>query len=379
MLQSPTNEVNMKENSSAIGTFDRNYYFSEKASLPFNIKWKFKTCSIGRPLSQPLVIGDRIWLFAPIDKIGDVYDPAMVYEIDATAGEKIWEFRIDQRMGWVSQNCMYKMQFMTSTKNDIIGLQNGQLTFTANSLSRKTESIVNDGEYIFCSRDDGIIKINSNGELVKHFEIVRPSAIALYDDQIIFGAANCLFCISSSEMELIWKTDLSELGKCYDKIKSRRQKKDIYSMGKLKGRYAVVSGKKVFCNVGSNIVCLSAESGDFLWKGDAAGDPVHVGNKLISYDTVGNFYCINSNNGEIFYKTHPTDIHGLNASMPFVSSDVFFIGTNKILAIDINRGSLLWEYQSDEKGTFFFDPIYINGYLYTGCSDGYLYCFSIKQ
>lgn len=177
-------------------------------------------------------------------------------------------------------------------------------------------------------------------------------------------------------MEFIWECDLSKIGRYHDKIRSRRQKKEIYSRGALKGRYAIISGDKVFCNAGRSVICINVKNGDSLWKGEAIGDPVHMGNRLFSYDNIGTFYCLNANSGELLFKAHLTDIYCQNASMPFLTCETFFIGTNKILAIDVNDGSILWEYQSEKKGSFFFDPVYIDGHLYTGCSDGSLYCFS---
>jgi outer membrane protein assembly factor BamB len=368
----------MKNNATTISTFDRNYHFSDQVTFPLNMKWRFGTASLDRPLSQPLVYENRIWLLAALDRGGKPYGPAITYEIDALSGEKTWEYKIDQRSGWVSKNCIFKQQFITSTKDDIIGFQGGKISLKAEGLSKRTKSIVCDDQYLYYSRADGIFKINPQGELIKSFEKRRPSVLTLSDNKIIFGASSSVLCLSAEAMEIIWEIDLSEVGKYYHETDSHMLGKDVYKSGKLSGRYAVISGDKVFCDVGRNIVCLSFETGDVLWKGEAVGDPVCVGDRLISYDTVGNFYCLNPGNGELLFKTTPTEIHGLNASKPFVSGDTFFIGTDKIIAIDINNGELLWEYQSDQEETYFFDPVFIDGHLYTGCSDGFLYCFKCE-
>ncbi len=368
----------MKQSSPIINDFSRNYYFEYEAAFPLTIKWRFKTASFDRPLSQPLIFENRIWLYAPLDRGGEPFGPSIVYEIDSSTGEKVSEFKIDQTSGWVSQNCIFNQQFMTSTKDDIIGFQNGQVSFKAEGLNNRTKSIVCDSQFLYCSKVDGIFKINPEGELVKALKKKRPSAITLSDNKIVFGASHSVFCLSAETMEIIWENDLSEIGKYYHESKSAALGKNVFINGKLSGRYAVISGDKVFCNVGRNIVCLSFETGELLWKGDAMGDPVHVGDKLVSYDTVGNFYCTSPENGKLLYKTTPTEIHGLNASNPFVAKDTFFIGTNKIIAIGIDNGDIIWEYQSDEEGTYFFDPVYVDGHLYTGCSDGYLYCFTCK-
>lgn len=366
----------MKHIFSIANDFSRNYYFDFETSLPRKIKWRFKSASFDRPLSQPLFHENRIWLMASLDREGKPFGPSISYEIDAETGEKTWEYKIDQTSGWVSKNCIFKHHFITATKNDIIGIQNGKISLIAEGLSKRTKSIVCDDQYLYFSRVDGIFKINEHGELLKAFEKRRPSAISLAENKIIFGASSSLFCLSAETMKLIWETDFSEIGKYYHETHSHMLGKDVYKNGKLSGRYAVISGDKVFCDVGRHIVCLSLETGDVLWKGEAVGDPVHVGGKLVSYSTVGNFYCLNPENGEIIFKTMPSEIHGLNASKPYVSGDIFFIGTDKIIAIDINNGNLLWDYRSDKEETYFFDPVYVDGKLYTGCSDGYLYCFT---
>ena len=153
-------------------------------------------------------------------------------------------------------------------------------------------------------------------------------------------------------------------------------RRDIFALGKLSGRYAVISKNKIFCDVGNNIICLSFETGEVLWKAEAVGDSVHIDQRLVTYSTVGNFFCLNAETGEIYFKNRPTEIHGLNVSKPYVSGNIFFVGTNKIIAIDINNGNLLWDFQSDEEETYFFDPVYVDGNLFVGCSDGYLYCFN---
>ena len=366
----------MHENSAIINAFDRNYYFKDPITFPLKIKWRFKTDSVDRPLSQPLIHDDRIWLYAPLEKSGEPFGPAIVYEIDARSGEKIWEYTINEAGGWVSRNCVFNQMFMTSTKEKVIGLKNGRVSFTSKGESRRTKSIVCNNQHLFCSSDAGIAKLDSEGGLVKVFEKRRPTAITLSKNKIIFGASSSIYCLSADDLEIVWQTDVSEIGKHYEETKSRLLKKDIYASGKLSGRYAAISEGKVFCDVGRNVLCLNLENGDVLWKGEALGDPICAGEKIVSYDTVGNFYCLNSNTGELISKTRPVEVHGLNASVPFVSDNSFFIGTDKIIAVDISNGDLLWQYQSEQSETYFFDPVYVNGCLYTGCSDGHLYCFS---
>jgi outer membrane protein assembly factor BamB len=96
-------------------------------------------------------------------------------------------------------------------------------------------------------------------------------------------------------------------------------------MGKLRGRYTVVSGDRVFCHAGGNIISLAAENGDFIWKSDAVSvsDPVHIGSRLFACDSAGNFSCLNAQTGERLFTSRLSDIDYMYLSMPFVSGNAF--------------------------------------------------------
>jgi outer membrane protein assembly factor BamB len=363
----------MHRNSDYIRKFDRNYCFDEEAVLPLELEWKLKLSDANRPMSMPLIEGNNLYILSILEKIKGIYSSAVVSSINSIKGIKNWDYKIDYRSGWLSQSLLHNGVFITSTKSGIISVKDGELIFET-KIGDRVISIVEQGGYFYASRPDGIYVINSSGENLKKIDVDRPSITAAANEMIVFGSKNSLFCFSLSENKIVWEKDLEEAGRYYDKIDSRIQKKDVYVKGRLRNRFPILSEAFIYCCVGINIICLDLKNGNEIWKSEGMGDPVISGDKVLSFCETGDLFCIAKSDGSCLYKKKPSAIRGLTVSLPFLTNEFLFVCANKIMAININNGDLYWEYETKED-SYFSDPVFVNGRLYVGCSDGHLYCF----
>ena len=365
----------MSNNSEYINTFSHNYCFEEHVSFPLEVIWKQKVSDLHEVIARPIVVDNKVYILSSLKGGKGPFSPGILHCLNKETGQIIWEFRINERSGPVSQSCFIENQLITSTREGLIGIKNGEKVFQI-SLRERVLSIVPYYNGYIISTHKAVYAIDRKSNIITIFKGgTRPSTISFEDNYLLFGEKNSLFCFEINDFRLLWEKNVEEIGKYYDRIGSKTLKKDSYIKGKLRNRYIVISKDYIFCCVGIKMICLNLKSGKEIWKGDAMGDPVVSNNKVYSYCETGNFFCLNAADGNKQYNKIPATIRGLTVSLPFVSGNIFFVCANKILAINIDNGNLFWEFQSNIKDTLFFDPVFLNGRVYVGCSDGYIYCF----
>jgi len=132
----------------------------------------------------------------------------------------------------------------------------------------------------------------------------------------------------------------------------------------------------------------------FTTGGDVSARAAVVGGKAFFPDWAGNLWAINSNNG-MFIWSHQLSDYGLPAgtvsrTSPAVVQGVVYIGTQYnaahptspsgwLLAIDANKGTLLWKVQPDTSNPFpviTASPAVANGIVYVGMTSNEEYAAS---
>lgn len=288
------------------------------------------------------------------------------------------------------------------------------------------QPIVSDGKVYVGTVDDGYPKDcglycfdSVSGEKVWEYKTVNSIKNSFYVGGgfvVAQDSEGIVYKLNADTGELVWKKDINLLS-ARDTI-----------MG------IAVDGDRVFCGGGQKIVCLSLSDGSELWtaenkKGYSAPSRmvtddkyVYVGShwdKLIAYDkATGKTAWSNDTEGLRYRSTTPTVVgdmiyvaaessvfkvdrnsgkiiskytfDGYNfdaASAPYIEGDIgyFTTATKGVVAIDMNSGSMLWNFETGDalvftspytsKGSKTVDSSIVGykGGLLFGASDGVVY------
>ena len=235
---------------------------------------------------------------------------------------------------------------------------------------------VSNNKIVFGCWDNNVYCLDTNGNLewIFHTENWVKSSPAIYNGHVyITSLDGNLYCINLEDGSEQWSYP-GVSGICTPAIYNNN----------------IFVGNNVTIDIGK-ILCINSESGELVWYSDLG-----IGDLIISAAAIYNDYlytgsfgfsdnpklfCLNiSNNGEIEWEY---DIDGFASTKPVVDNNYVYIATQewdfdkdkhvgKLLCIDKNDQSLLWEFSVDDpiKST----PVVTDEKLYFGCNDDFVYC-----
>lgn len=214
--------------------------------------------------------------------------------------------------------------------------------------------------------------------------------VACYEDKVVFGSYEGnsgvkLHCYNFETGDRIWERDIRKIGEylgpdlSVDMETGPREK--IYP-GAINSRFPLIVNNRIFICLERYVCCFDLETGELIWKDDSSikrgysiREVVYKDGKLYGYD-VRRFHCFNAETGKIIFTTESAKRTGAGfGEIPFISGETFFTTSVGVYAFELSTGKLLWEYYSKRYVPFATQAVFINGRLYVGCSDGYLYCF----
>ncbi|MBI4040693.1 MAG: PQQ-binding-like beta-propeller repeat protein [Deltaproteobacteria bacterium] len=136
-------------------------------------------------------------------------------------------------------------------------------------------------------------------------------------------------------------------------------------------------------SVHNRFFALKRKNGELQWEkkipGGVEGTPIYYDQKIYVGANNGKFYCLEAESGkEIWSYDAKVEI----LSTPTVKGDIVFFTTanNGIYALKANTGAWVWYFNKgyiqkiSVRGTS--SPIYKDGKIYAGFSDGYFYAFN---
>lgn len=145
---------------------------------------------------------------------------------------------------------------------------------------------------------------------------------------------------------------------------------------------AVVNGVVYAGSTDDNIYALDENTGTLLWKYSTAGSvnssPAVADGVVYAGSEDGSVYALNATTGALMWK-HSI---GYFAASPAVANGVVYVVSGKgndypVNALDAKTGALLWKYALTGRQPS--DPIVVNGMVYFGGADGYLYAFGLPR
>lgn len=273
-----------------------------------------------------------------------------------------------------------------------------------------------DGQMVCANANNGEIKwvfdTCGNG---RKSQSILSSPIA-YDDKIIFGSKiGYLFCLNTLTGEEIWHFITQE--------ESPRVKDD--DRNDINSTVSCYDGKVYFGAYDNNFYCLDVVTGKLEWKyyvGDKIltsplleRDSLFFGTKdyhlysldlngklrwryLIKKDTPGklpqvwgvpavsngkiyfgsddeNFYCLDSFNGKLLWKTK---LIGWIQSSPIIIKDSIFVGTHSNALYQLNRNSGKIVSKETYRDGVYSSPIFSEGMIYVSTIKSNIYCYKLE-
>jgi outer membrane protein assembly factor BamB len=369
----------MSESFTSAAVLNRNKCVSAEIGMPPELLWRRK---IGPPESHsgaPLVTTSSVFLLNSYDGPGNPHHPAKIIALDPENGKTQWHYDILEQSGWVSRSGLADDMFITSDKNDVLGIRQGERIWKVKGLGDRTGSIVPYHDTLILSRHDGIYRLDAKtGAVTSKFAVDRPSAVAIGSDTLTFGKqwGNSLFGLNAGtdDLVLVWQQDLTGIGQYLDRTESRLKKEFVYNPGRMSTRFPVIHKEELFTGIGQDLACFDLSTGGLKWKSRGHGDPIIRNGRLYSW-SVYRFLCLDAASGQELYSQEYKYATGFGESVPLLIGRYFFVGTRHLYAFDIETGEIAWEFKSRRKSGHFWDPGYADGRLYVGCQDGYLYCF----
>lgn len=362
---------------------DGNLYAVDAASG--RQKWKYSTQ--GPAPSSPAVAGGMVYFGS--------YD-GRFYALDEATGDLRWKFRTDGERQFEAKG--------------LHGFQPKNQTFPDPFDMYLSSPVVAQGAVYFGSGDGNAYALDaSSGDLKWKFHTndVIHAAPAYADGTVyIAGWDSFLYALDAATGKEKWR-----FGGGQDPF--------VHNQAGFQASPAVAGGLVYVGCRDSNLYAIDAATGKEKWKVNNQGSwvitsPAVVNGKVIFGTSDSRLYQVaDAASGKVLVKQ---EVKGNIFSSPAVAGDTVFYGTlNGMLeARDLASGELLWQYQSElskrnrgwllaadgkvnsplvfnsafgkdqivgaaqmlNGGTFMSSPLIVNGVVYVGCADGYLYAIT---
>ncbi|SRR6266487_762404 len=182
----------------------------------------------------------------------------------------------------------------------------------------------------------------------------------IYNDAVYFGSDDQkLYALQAGTGKLLWSFQVN--GRFYESSP------------------IIANGTVYFCVDGGTFYAVNATTGKLLWS-----QPGYVPNMPVVANGVvyASFYndtqrkygvaALNGQMGSVLWRTFTSDIYGRIQSSPAIANGVVYIGTgdSKIFALNASTGAVQWTYTNPLNTSFDVAPAVANGVLYTGDAYG---------
>lgn len=199
---------------------------------------------------------------------------------------------------------------------------------------------------------------------------------ALDDNYLIVGThiyigGDKLYCIDINNGKTLWEKNFSDSKKyslfgvsCPIKIQENKllvqfwQKQSDISKSTQKSICIDLDGNKIW-----------EFNAELYYRSFDYQMPIIL-NSNIMLENNGILYYINIDTGKVIWVKKP---YGYNKTLPATANGKVYIALNKIFCLDIEKGSVVWEY-SENNEYFLFSPAISDGRLYCATDNDRIYC-----
>ncbi len=145
----------------------------------------------------------------------------------------------------------------------------------------------------------------------------------------------------------------------------------------------VIADRVYVGSVHDRFMAIRKSSGKIIWQkkieGGVESSPIYFNNKIYFGANDGIFYCLDSESGKTIW-SYPVKVEMV--SQPLLVGSIVYFTTiqNTIYALKAETGEWVWYYNKGYtqkisiRGSS--TPVYYDGKVYAGFSDGYLYAFN---
>jgi len=315
-------------------------YSAATAPVTNNTKWCYQT--EGPIRSSPAVVDNKLYISS--------YDWNL-YCLDASNGEKLWSYRLNQEWLRSSPAVADGRVYVGGYNNEYFDLVACLICLNAENGSLLWEHFI-----------EGDIDIWSSPTIYEGK--VYMTIIGQYE----WGYGGRVYCLDAITGNPIWNYNVTD--------------------GIIESSPAVANGR-VYIGViehmgDGRVLCLDAENGSEIWAYTTDGyiksspavynDNVYIGS-MKDGERYGIVYCLNAENGDFVWSYTTGDYV---KSSPAVHDDKVYIGSEdaNVYCLDAKTGDEIWIFST--YGGVDSSPAVADGKVYVGSWDGYVYCLDAE-
>jgi len=285
-----------------------------------NVLWSFSTS--GNPVdSSPAVADGKLYVGS---------ENGNIYCLDAQTGRQIWlNFKIDSatHSPAISNGFLY----ICDSNNLVYCLdaQTGKINWTFSMGAGGTSPAIANG-YVYVS-----------------------------------SAGETLYCLDALTGQKVWSFPISSL----EPETMPREPRYIVFAGSTS---PAVADERVYIG-GTNLYCLSADSGDLIWSFPSviAESPTVSEGKVFFSSWQGDAYCLDAATGGKIWNHSGIGPGWLGRAPAVVDDRVYFGGL--IYCLNVSNGDAIWRYSTGDIVAVS-GPVVAGQYAYFSCTDSYAYC-----
>ncbi len=348
-----------------------------------NLVWTFKDKGLKTVQfhSSPAVVGNRLYIAAAV---GAVFSTSgATYCIDIDTQEVIW--RHDSDIPIFSSPAVVAgrvyigegFHYDDNCSLRCLDAKTGDPIWSFKTTSHvESTPFITQGRLYFTAGADGVYCLDAlAGEEIWHYPAVHADMSPLVKDgKVFFGTGYDDYLIIAVDAQTgseIWSRQMP-----YQVWGSPSAYQDIVIFGLGMGNFAesapIPKGRAVAVN---------ANTGDIVWE-EEVGDAIMSAMVLYKDHVIfgsrdGHVYSLTAKEGDRRWRKY---MGGVVVSSPAVAQDAIYAATasGKIYSLSVSDGEVNWEYDSVEVKyglKFYSSPAIVNGKLYIGSSDRYIFCF----
>ena len=348
-----------------------------------NLVWTFKDKGLKTVQfhSSPAVVGNRLYIAAAV---GAVFSTSgATYCIDIDTQDVVW--RHDSDIPIFSSPAVVAgrvyigegFHYDDNCSLRCLDAKTGDPIWSFKTTSHvESTPFITQGRLYFTAGADGVYCLDAlAGEEIWHYPAVHADMSPLVKDgKVFFGTGYddyLIIAVDAGTGAEIWSKQMP-----YQVWGSPSAYQDIVIFGLGMGNFAesapIPKGRAVAVN---------ANTGDIVWEEEV--DDAIMSAMVLYKDHVifgsrdGHVYSLTAKEGDRRWRKY---MGGVVVSSPAVAQDAIYAATasGKIYSLSIFDGSINWEYDSVEVKyglKFYSSPAIVNGKLYIGSSDRYIFCF----
>lgn len=330
--------------------------------------------------SSPAVVGNRLYIGA---SIGAVFSTSgATYCIDTDKQEVVWRHDSDIPIfssPAVVAGRVYIGEGFHQDDNCVLRCLDAKTGDPIWSFQTKSHvestPFITQGRLYFTAGADGVYCLDAlAGEEIWHYPAVHADMSPLVKDgKVFFGTGYDgyrIFAVDAGTGDEIWSKQMP-----YPVWGNPSAYQDTVFFGLGRGNFSesapIPKGRAVAVN---------ADSGDIVWEyevGDAIMSSMVLKDGYVIFGSRDNFvYSLSATEGDLHWKAY---LGGVVVSSPAVTQDTVYAATEsgEICSLSVHDGNINWRY--DSAGVkyglkFYSSPAIVDGKLYIGSSDRYIFC-----